>query len=1403
VALKKPSDIFGNKTEDNNIPVIESDNSLREELDKVESLSDQVTKLQQELSQKVVQTDLEKLVISQIHSMRENFEYLQNDFRNSNKKDIREFKGKVSELTEIVGNLVENELPKYKKQITTNEFRIGEKFQAFKGVVEENISGIREEIDTQVNNIAEVIDNNLEYFNNQLQETSDEVKRTSNTYNKLSKIVETRVSKENEKLEEYSQTIQSLYEAFLELETSIQEKTSKNLHTIEEKFDTISSDIKNKFDSISSDIKNKFNTIDEEVDNIRDEVSSEISSIKADVTIFEKHNKDTDKLIQEFSEQLNVFSELDENITKVNDDINELKTQSTETKKDLEIVERYIQNHHQDLIELREEVFSEIEQIPVGNLQENLERLEKKIDYIKETYSKIQPEIIVKEVIKEGLLNEPPETKNSDPLTPLDQKFVTLDQLQEHYRLFINRIQQQLSTLGGGGETKLKYLDDIVGIATNASAYDGKFLKYNHSIGKFVFDTAGGGGSGDYASVAGIATYAQGLTGTPNLNVGIVTAISFFGDGSGLTGIVATGTGVVVQSNGSNVGTALTLNFGNNLDVSFNSGIATISASGIATYASNAGIATYATSAGIATYATSAGIATYASNAGIATYATNAGIATYATNAGIATYASTSGIATYATNAGIATYATSAGIATYATNAGIATYATNAGIATYATNAGIATYASTAGIATYATNAGIATSVIGGIGSITQLQVTGISTFSNGPVFIGAATSTGTASQPLQVTGGAYVSGNLGIGTTNPTTTLQVNGTTQVQTSVGSTQSIWAYSLDYTDYDAQNVSLLVKPEKVYSVDASQTDYKIYEPVIFSHALTSANENYESYLYSLQNYTNVAGTAPNARFYAYGSYNGVIRNSTTDVSSDGYNQIYGFYNDIGQLGNVDQSAVTGYTYASYNSVNIIKATATNIYNTFNLTRVGPGVGFSASSTNAYGSYSIMQVGASQGTGIGTLTNYYGYYVAPTVEFTGQLTNYYGVYLDTPVVNGTLTNRYSIYSSDASSPMYHAGFIGIGTTNPTSKLQVVGNGLFSGIVTASSFSGNASSATYAATAGIATYATYSGIATYSTSAGIATVAQGLTGTPNLNVGIVTAISFFGDGSGLTGIVAKGTGVVVQSNGVNVGTALTLNFGNNLDVSFSSGIATINSASSGIATYASVAGIATYATYAGVSTSVIGGIGSVTQLTAGIGTIGIINGNTLDVLEGSNLNNASLSGITTLGFFSDQFYLTKSVKLKENTKYYTVHKQLFVGAGHSLTIGTGSTIVMDRFNNLDDVKADSLTINNNTLYGSSESTTNSTSKTPIHSGISTSIYRSVEYTIQATREDNFHTTKILALHNGTLAYKSEIGNVFNNSSLGTFDVDVLNDNMRLLVTPTSSIITNYKINYTAIKI
>ena len=109
-----------------------------------------------------------------------------------------------------------------------------------------------------------------------------------------------------------------------------------------------------------------------------------------------------------------------------------------------------------------------------------------------------------------GLLSEPSDVKQqNDPLTPLDQKFATLDDLQKHYSTFLSRIQQQLSTLGGGGEYRFRYLDGLVGIKTNPSAYDGKFLQWNSSTNKAEFVDPNAVGITSIVSITGVTTYYQ------------------------------------------------------------------------------------------------------------------------------------------------------------------------------------------------------------------------------------------------------------------------------------------------------------------------------------------------------------------------------------------------------------------------------------------------------------------------------------------------------------------------------------------------------------------------------------------------------------------------------------------------------------------------------------------------------------------------------------------------------------------------------------------------------------------------------------------------------------------------------------------------------------------------------
>ena len=313
-----------------------------------------------------------------------------------------------------------------------------------------------------------------------------------------------------------------------------------------------------------------------------------------------------------------------------------------------------------------------------------------------------------------------------------------------------------------------------------------------------------------------------------NFSAGTITA--------NLTGTATTATNL---SNAANIttGTINSARLSGSYNIDINGNAAT------AGYAIIAGISTYATSSGISTYATSSGIATYAPNAGIATYATSSGISTYADNAGIATYATSSGIATYSTNAGIATYADNAGIATNviggiasvtqlsvsgfstvgvltATNIGIGTtnptvslwvggsgyfvgVVTSSGFYTNGSISGadiVGTALSISGISTLGTvqiSSGIVTATSGvvtyyGDGRYLQNVVgfaVSLQTAVSEPVYPMFANNAGVTTAGIATTELVFVpsSGNLGVGSTQPSSKLTVQGDVKVSGVVTAT----------------------------------------------------------------------------------------------------------------------------------------------------------------------------------------------------------------------------------------------------------------------------------------------------------------------------------------------------------------------------------------------------------------------------------------------------------------------------------------------------------------------------------------------------------------------------------------------------------------------------------------
>ena len=148
-----------------------------------------------------------------------------------------------------------------------------------------------------------------------------------------------------------------------------------------------------------------------------------------------------------------------------------------------------IQDNEKQIAELKEEVSN----IPEAkSYDDELQKLQVEIQGVRSEVSSLNVEedkTLIEEAVE--LLPEQTETV-SDPL--LQAKVDTLSQLQSQQKLLIQRLQTQLATVGGGGETRLEFLDDV---DRDSVKVDGKYLQYQSSTGKFIgADASGGGGSG-------------------------------------------------------------------------------------------------------------------------------------------------------------------------------------------------------------------------------------------------------------------------------------------------------------------------------------------------------------------------------------------------------------------------------------------------------------------------------------------------------------------------------------------------------------------------------------------------------------------------------------------------------------------------------------------------------------------------------------------------------------------------------------------------------------------------------------------------------------------------------------------------------------------------------------------
>ena len=398
--------------------------NYRLNVERVNHLSEKVEDIQEEITNLLSKEDLDRAMMSQLIVVEQSIRDVQSKVKGINEKNLTEIRLDVSNLTESVNEFLQVDVPKYKKLIVDSELRTDNRFTQLEDNVNQTLEGIGEFVSDKYQELTE----SLQGINEQsLSGILEEFKILDENFIKLKEEI-------------------PKYKGFI-IETE-----RKNESRLEEFNELLNQTVDNLLEKINSVEGNKTNLI-----------------------------KTVNDKIQEFTQLRNFIQD---DLISSEETRNDLKKKVTNLEVNIIRNESHIRNQNKNLEQIQEDVKSTIQKLNIDELERQNHKLGKKIKYLEEVFEKFSE----REILTENIVVEPPSTKTKDPITPLNQNFVTLDQLQQHYRLFINRIQQQLATLGGGGETRLKYLDDIVGIATNASAYDGKFLKYNHSIQKFEFN---------------------------------------------------------------------------------------------------------------------------------------------------------------------------------------------------------------------------------------------------------------------------------------------------------------------------------------------------------------------------------------------------------------------------------------------------------------------------------------------------------------------------------------------------------------------------------------------------------------------------------------------------------------------------------------------------------------------------------------------------------------------------------------------------------------------------------------------------------------------------------------------------------------------------------------------------
>ena len=573
--------------------------SFKENVEKVETISNEIGDVKKEIQTLIKKEELDDAMMAHLFFVEEAIEKIENKISGVNENIVNKISEDFSGLSEMVNSFLDIDVPKYKNLISESEVRIDNRFLSLKSEVESSLeefnSDVNEELKEIVKNVETINEDSLSTIREEVGDIAEVVVDLVNEdlpqYKKF--FAETELRTE-EKLDE-AQSIfdekinfinQTYHERLEELNTTVKEFTETEIPKYskmlvesklksEEEVKELEKSVLKKVSDLTEQIENlyKVNNIKEtDIDSLLEKVQTTVQESKNQTgEIFESYArlcKDSkkrevteDKKLKAFSGRLENFAEKLEKIeeTTVQDvlelqanldistsayherlkkEVYKFEEELVEQIKGLEVNlntnEVHIKKQNEHIENIKEEVQDVISKLHIDSIEEKNKALIEKVNHIEDVLSKFSEKALLTE--DTPITPGSPDTKTKDPLTSLDQDYVTLKQLQDHYRLFINRIQIQLSSIGGGGAGFIK---DLADVSFDESTGTNQLLIYNGTEWVGIASTAisGSGSASELAtdatgtnlvltgnlSVAGIATYED----VKNIDsIGIVTARS-------------------------------------------------------------------------------------------------------------------------------------------------------------------------------------------------------------------------------------------------------------------------------------------------------------------------------------------------------------------------------------------------------------------------------------------------------------------------------------------------------------------------------------------------------------------------------------------------------------------------------------------------------------------------------------------------------------------------------------------------------------------------------------------------------------------------------------------------------------------------------------------------------------